>query len=237
MRVLGLRSISMAVSVAVLTIFGARSAGAEFNGPLVQCSLVTVPAPVANCGSDPLGSGSANINNQGDVDVAVHGAGASQQYTVTFVSPDGASSASVGQFTTDNKGNGRMQKNVVFALGKAGAGNLYVSRGGETQYLTGLSIEPQNGNHAGPDFNAQLQVCGDVDVPAALAGCGGDPLKSGRVHIDAPDGDLNIQVTGAAANQTYDAALVAADGTSFSLGNFGTNNRGVGQLHKSGAFA
>jgi len=94
---LRLRLTSAAVSSAGLILLGTGLARAEFNGPLIQCSLVTVPAAVANCGSDPLGSGSASVNNQGDVDVAVHGAGASEQYTVTFVSPDGLPAANVGQ--------------------------------------------------------------------------------------------------------------------------------------------
>ena len=109
------------VATAIWSIQGIASA-ANFNAPFVQCGAVTVPAPLANCGADPLTRGSGHIDDTGNLEVVLVGAAPNQTYALNFRSPDGTQSFSLGTFATDAKGNVREEKNAAFALKKAGAG-------------------------------------------------------------------------------------------------------------------
>src|SRR5258708_5221172 len=121
-----IRSIPFAMTIlmalAVWAIPGAARAG--FHGALVECSQVTTPAALTPCGSDPLTSGVASINDEGDVQVSVSGAGASQTYAVEFRAPDGSNPVAIGNLNTGGQGNGQFHKNAFFALHKFGAGNI-----------------------------------------------------------------------------------------------------------------
>ena len=211
------------------------SAEASFNAPLLECAQVTIPSAVANCGSDPLTRGVVSIDDQGDFDLVLVGAGANETYTVSYVSIDGAQTTLItNTLVTDNKGNREFQKKVQFTLGTAGAGTITLSRGGPVQFVSGIHVATAHGP-AGPDYRAHLTRCSSIGVPAKPAACGSDPLKSGNVDIDSVDGDLNLMVTGAAANASYAVVLRALDGTELALGTFGTNAKGIGNLRTSGA--
>lgn len=211
---------------------------ASFRAPLVQCASVTTPALLSGCGSDPLTRGAASVNDQGDVEIVVVGAGAGETYAAVFRSPDGSSSFSIGNLATDGNGNGTIRKDSFFSLGKAGAGNIVLTRGALDEYVTGIRVKSTNpGSHAGPDFRPALIRCGDVNVPGAAPNCGTDTLKSGSVDIESDDGDLSIQVNGASANSNYAAVLRAPNGTELPIGGFGTNSKGKGRLNVSSDFA
>jgi hypothetical protein len=214
-----------------------RTAGAaSLSAPLVQCASVAVPAVLSGCGSDPLTRGAASINDQGDLEIVVVGAGANQTYTAVFRSPDGTTLSSIGNLVTDASGNGTITKNTLFALGKAGAGNIVLARTVD-EYVTGISVKSASpGSHAGPDFRPALIRCSDVNVPGAGSNCGTDTLKSGSVDIESDDGDLSIEISGASARSTYTAALRPVSGSALNLGSLGTDSKGKGRLDLSSAF-
>jgi hypothetical protein len=230
----------LAALVVAAAAFGVAQGSAcafSFSAPLVQCSAVTTPAALSNCGSDPFGKGVATINDEGDVEVEVTGAAASQTYAILFRSPNGASSTQItDKFVTDAKGHGRIRKENFFVLGKVGAGNLALTRSGLDQYVTGLAVASSPA-HGGPGLVPALVRCADVNVPAALASCGSDPLTRGSVDIEGDDGDLTIQVHGAAAAKSYTAVLRAPNGTEHALGTVNTDSKGAGVLIQSSAFA
>ncbi len=233
-RVLGrITLIAMAATIWLT----ATPAFAGFNAPLVQCSLVTVPSTVINCGSDPLTRGVVSIDDQGDLDLVLVGAGANETYQVNYFSIDGNQAFNItNNLTTDAKGNREFQKKVEFALGKEGAGTIILKRGGANQYLTGIHVAASHGP-AGPDYRARFARCGDIDTPGPAATCGSDPIKNGSVSIDSQDGDLNLSVTGASANTSYALVLRAIDGSEMSFGTVGTNSKGIGSLHASSALS
>jgi hypothetical protein len=212
------------------------SARAFFSAPLVQCQAVTAPAALSGCGSDPLTSGIASIDDEGDLEVSVSGAAASQTYTVTVVGADGTIKT-LPNLTTGPKGNGLLRKAVEFPLGKVGAGNLSLSRAGETQFVTGIAIEASGGVHALADFRPELVSCSAVNVPGTITGCGSDAFKNGQVQFDSVDGDVNVQVEGAAASATY-AVVLRSGATDFPLCTLGpTTSMGAGQCTASAIFA
>ncbi len=226
----------LALSGALILI---PQAGYAFSAPIVQCGAVTSPAAISNCGSDPLGGGSVNISDEGELDLAIAGAGANETYAVVFRSPDGSQNVTItNNLVTGAKGSADLHKEIAFPLGKAGAGNIVITRGGNDQFLSGIAIEPSGGKHARADFRGRYARCGAINIFAnPLSNCGSDPLKDGHVHVDAVDGDLNIQISGAAAHSQYDAILRDASGNSVDFGTFGTDAHGNGQLTKSGSFA
>src|SRR5260221_13128164 len=68
--------ITLIAIATTIWISAASPACAGFNAPLVQCSLVTVPSTVINCGSDPLTRGVVSFDDQGNLDLVLVGAGA-----------------------------------------------------------------------------------------------------------------------------------------------------------------
>ncbi len=216
---------------------GPGSANAGFSAPLAQCSAVTVPAGLSNCGNDPLVAGNAAIDDEGDAEVSVAGAGASQTYAVVFRSPDGSQSTTMGNLVTGPLGNGILRKGLLFPLNNAGAGNVVLTRAGSDQYVTALKVEAAGADQAPLDFRPALVRCADVNVPGSLSGCGSDTLKFGFVDVDADDGDLELEVNGAGANTSYTAVLLAPGGQTVSLGTLKTDSRGDGQLLAPDAFS
>jgi hypothetical protein len=65
---------------------------------------------------------------------------------------------------------------------------------------------------ASANFNAPLVECALVTTPATLSNCGADPLTRGVVSV-SDDGDLDLVLVGAGANQTYSVTYFSADGT------------------------
>jgi hypothetical protein len=220
------------VGMVVWMMSGAASA--DFNAPLVECSQLTVPAALPLCGSDPLTRGVVSISDDGDLDLVLVGAGASETYSVTYFSTDGSKSVLItNALSTDSKGRGELQKRVEFALGKAGVGTIVIRRDGNNQYLSGIHVATAHAP-ASPDYHARLTRCNEINVPAALAGCGSDPFKDGHVDVDSADGDLSLTISGAAANASYTLVLRALDGSnSTPFGPFGTNSKGNGNFNAS----
>ncbi len=223
---------------------GGAGGPAALGGALVRCSAVTNPARLSGCGTDPLTQGMATIDNVGNVDVEVSGAGATETYAVVFRSPNGSSSTPVGNLTTDSSGDGSLREKTFFAFGSVGAGNLVLTRSGDgDEYVTGFAVPASSTTTRssfpgprGPGLEAGLVKCGSVGVPAGLTGCGVDTLSRGSVDIEG-DGSLAILISGAAASQTYTAVLRSPAGTQTALGSLTTNSRGSGTLTKTGAFA
>jgi hypothetical protein len=223
----------IATLIVVITAVALRgmAIAASFNAPLVECGQVTIPDPLAGCGSDPLAKGEASIEETGEVEIVVQGGGASTSYAAVFRSPNGSAFTSLGTLNTDAKGNGTLHKKSVLTLAKIGAGSIVLTRTGSDQYVSGLSI------NGGPNFRPALVRCADVNVPGALSGCGTDALKDGSIDVESDDGSLDIRLHGASANVTYAAVLRAPDGTEFSLPNVNTDSKGKGKLISSALFA
>jgi len=220
----------------------ARAGG--FFGPLVQCSAVTSPAAIESCGSDPLSSGNVAIFNDGEVTVTVTGAAPTTEYLIEFAAPDNSKLTQIGTVTTNSKGNANFDKEAAFPLNAVGAGNLVVinngstSEAGKDEFYSGLAIEASGGNHDRADYHPSLVVCDAVKVPSSLANCGTDALKSGSVDVQANDGDVIVQVVGAAASQSYTVVFRAINGTSLPVpGTLTTDSSGTGQLMASALFA
>jgi hypothetical protein len=212
------------------------TASAYFSAPLVECQAVTSPAALSGCGTDPMTSGSASIDDEGDLDIALSGAAASVTYTVALVGPGG--SFALPDLKTGPQGNGVLSKEVFFSLGKIGAGNIVLSRDNSTQFVTGIAIEQSGGNHSRDDFRPELVSCSAVNVGTPITGCGSDAFKNGQVSVASDNGDVNVQVEGAAASVTYAVVLRsgASDLTLCSAG-LPTDSKGDGQCMSSGLFA
>ncbi len=198
-----------------------------FDAPLEQCKAVTTPAALTNCAAtqDPLKSGGATINNQGDVTVLVYGAATNTTYTITFVSGDGTQSSAIGSLKTGAGGNGALRKDAFYKFGTVGAGNVVLSGAGGEEFVTGLTIS-SNGLESARDFQPGLVRCTDVTVPATLSSCGSDSLNSGHVDVENDDGALSIHVSGARPATTYTALLTSpSGGTPITLGTVGPSDK------------
>ncbi len=216
------------------------SARAYYSAPLVECQAVTSPAALTNCGTDPLTLGSASIDDEGDLTVSISGAATNATYSLSFGQDAATATALTPKLNTGGQGNGLLIKAVAFPLGKLGAGNLFLSRVGSTQFVTGIAIEMNGGNRARADFRPELVSCSKVNVPPAISAavCGTDAFKNGQVAVDSVDGDVNIQVQGAAASVTYGVALRSgATNLTIGTGNLATNSHGNGQLVASNVFS
>jgi len=89
--------------------------------------------------------------------------------------------------------------------------------------------EARLGEHVGGGFEARLVRCADVTVPAALTGCGSDPLAVGLLQIEF--GTLRIIINGAARDASYTIVLRSpGGGPAAVLGTVTTNHGGHGQL-------
>ena len=211
------------------------TASAYFSAPLVECQAVTSPTALSGCGTDPMTSGSASIDDEGDLEITLSGAAVSATYTVALVGPGG--SFALPDLKTGPHGNGVLTKPVFFSLGKIGAGNIVLSRSGSTQFVTGIAIEQSGGNHSRVDFRPELVSCSAVNVGTPITGCGTDAFKNGQFSVDSVDGDVNVQVEGAAASVSY-VVVLRSGATNLTLcPTLATDSKGNGQCMVSMSFS
>ena len=180
---------------------------------------------------DPLTRGVVSIDNEGDMDVVLIGAGApALVYQILFRSPDGTQSVTLTTITTGASGNANKEQNIAFALGKMGAGNIVLTRSGLDQYVSGIHIAASEAPQSGPDTHVELMSCNKVNIfTNALTNCGTDSFKNGFAEFESNSGTIDIEVTGAAANASYVAVLRSPNGNELALGTIATNSKGNGQ--------
>ena len=224
---------ALALGLATWVMPGVASAG--LVGALVECDQVTQPSALTTCASsqDPLNRGVATIDEDGDLDIVLVGAGTAQAYSAFFHSING-SEVQIATVTTGPDGNGSKSKYAVFPFGKDGAGYIVLRRmsGSGDQYVTSLLVEASGADLTRPSFHADLMACKAVNDPSAIAsGCGTDSFKSGSVDVRSDTGAVTVQVNGAEVDATYTVVLRApVGGTTLSLGTVGpTDSKGDAQ--------
>ena len=224
---LSLAVVALALGAVAWMIPGAASA--DFVGPLVECSQVSQPAALTTCASsqDPLTSGNAVIDDQGNLDLVLGGAGAGEVYTIVFRSIDG-STISLGTVTTGPNGNVTKSKYGALPFDKNAAGYIVLSRTGGDQYVTSLFVRPSASDATRASFHVDLMACGAVNDPAKISGCGSDTFKSGSVDVRSDTGAVTVQINGAEVGDTYNVELRApSGGSTLSLGTVGpTDSKG-----------
>ena len=217
---------ALALGAAVWTIPG--SARADLVGPLAECSQVTEPAALSTCATeqDPLSFGNVVIDDEGNLDVVLAGAGQSDTYDVIFRSVDG-STFSLGSLSTGKNGNSGHFKYADLRFGKNAAGFVVLQRSGVSgdQYVASLFVRPAESMSTRASFHVDLMACGAVNDPKAITGCGTDSFKSGSVDVRSDTGDVTVQVNGAEVGATYNVALRSPNGGAMlSLGSVGPTN-------------
>ncbi len=119
----------------------------KFEAGLLRCSEVTKPGGLVSCGTDRLLMGKAEIEEEGDVEVAVVRAEPNQTYEVVYRSPDGSNEEPLGPLMTNRAGNGKVKLPGFFS-GQIGSGNIILKRNGQDQFVTGFKVN-QGGNGRG----------------------------------------------------------------------------------------
>lgn len=206
----------------------AAAKGADARAALVRCADVTVPAALTGCATpgDPLAEGRVALTRAGGIRVILEGAAASEEYDVVLRSLNGSVEASLGVLTTDSDGLGEMTRASIFDLHQAGLLSVALKRAGTIHYVSGFTTLDDG------ELTSHLVLCADVNVPASIAGCGDDPLRTGLVRIDERD----ILVTLTAGNgrrhpdhaATYDVVLRGLDGpTEMPIGTMTTDMFGI----------
>src|SRR5262249_11064272 len=115
-----------------------RHSGGGFEAPLVRCASVNRPAALTGCGTDPLASGSAEIEFA-RADVKVAGALANAIYTVVLRTPGGTAETTLGTLTTNAAGNGALQASV-FQQGDVASGIIVVRRASADQFVAAILL-------------------------------------------------------------------------------------------------
>ena len=214
-----------------------KSKGAELEAALVRCGDVNKPAaalPLANCGSDSLVKGKAEINEKGDVQVVVLGGQPSVTYNVIYRSIDN-SELLIGSLTTDSSGDGNVEQKGFFSTNDVGSGNIVLQRddgGIKDQFVSGFKVVGDVDDHE-PKFKAGLVLCKEVNRPTALLNCGTDRLGEGKAKIDEEDGELEVEVKKAEPNVAYNVVYRPLNGigvTDLVMGTLTTNSKGDGKL-------
>ena len=87
------------------------------------------------------------------------------------------------------------------------------------------------------EFEAPLVRCAEVNQPPmSMLTCGTDPLVRGRGEIE-PDGDIEVEVVGAATTTSYTVVYRSLNGTTeLSIGMLTTDAAGNGELELDGFF-
>ena len=107
---------------------------------LVRCLDITLPA-LSTCGADPLGGGSAQVDQTGKLQVTLSGAAPSTIYTIVFRPIDNSGDVTTSlSVQTDTSGNGK--GSIGFPVsGTTASGNFVFQSGGFDQFLTGFSVK------------------------------------------------------------------------------------------------
>ncbi len=119
---------------------GQKGKGAAFEAGLVRCADVKQPTALSRCGTDSLQGGTAEITEEGEVEVTVAKAAANVAYDVVYRSLDGRAERPIGQLRTNSLGNGYLNVEQFFALREVGSGNVVLKRGGFDQFVTGFEV-------------------------------------------------------------------------------------------------
>jgi hypothetical protein len=218
---------------------------AKFESPLVRCADLSPAGPALTCGTDALLAGHAEIGPSGAIEVEVAGAAADASYDVLLRAVTGGTQLFLGTLATDAAGNGELKVVGPFTAGTVGAGDIVLIRLGVVQFVSGFQVaatadkkgENENEDEDEAGFQAALVRCADVTVPAALVGCGTDPLLAGEAEIDA-EGNVEVEVAGATPNASYTVVFRSLNGAPpVTLGTLSTDGAGNGELEVSGAFA
>jgi len=110
---------------------------------LVQCGDVTdLPLPSTSCGTDPLTTGTSEINANGQIRVSLTGAEPSASYEVFFRPLDNPGDVDTKvAVTTDSNGDVTTKFLTGFASGTIGSGSLVLEREGFDQFVTGFIVK------------------------------------------------------------------------------------------------
>ena len=101
---------------------------------LEPCGSVTYPAPLANCGSDPLDSGSYKVETGGLISVTLAGANPSTNYEAWFRPLDNTGDVDTGvSLATDAEGNARAKPKSFFGKNTVAAGTIVIKEQGSTE--------------------------------------------------------------------------------------------------------
>lgn len=205
----------------------AEAKGADVHSALVRCAEVSVPAPLINCGSDPLTAGEIDARRNGDLEVEVTGALPDTSYDVVVLNFSSTLGVPVGTLTTNGTGRGELRRRNAFDLDQAGVAALILVRDNLAQFVTGFACSAE--------LRASLVRCAEINLPTPINNCGADLLRAGAARID--DGDVAVDVHGV-PNTSYEVVLLGLGPTGESpLGTLVTDRRGKGLLVKRGAFA
>lgn len=231
---------------------GGKEKAAELKAALVPCAKVTQPGVLSSCGTDPEtipSNGKVEINKRGDIKISLAGAKPSVTYTAVYLSID-LSELSIGTLTTDASGSGTLQIQGVFTVNDVGSGNIILRRDenmdsvAENQYVSGFRVVGEGGeadkekeDEEEAKYEAGLVPCSQMNKPA-IATCGADTLEEGKVEIDSEDGKIEVKVSKAAANATYQVVYRSLDGsTEVAIGTLATDSKGNGSLENEELFA
>jgi len=222
----------MLVLAGLIVSFGmageAMAKGADASAALVRCTDVTVPATLTGCATpgDPLSHGRVSVTRSGGIRVVLDGAGPSQDYDVVLRSFNASVEMALGVVTTDSAGDGEMLRASIFDLDQTGLVSIALKRGGAIHYVSGFTALD------GGELTSHLVPCAQVNLPATIAGCGGDTLRTGSVRIDERDVLVTL-TTGSGKKHpdnatTYEVVLHGLDSTTeHPIGTLTTNDHGV----------
>jgi hypothetical protein len=209
---------------AVQFVAGFRGVG-ELEAGLVRCAAVNTPAPLANCGTDTLDRGRAEIEG-GNLEVELSGM-PGLTYAVVLRPLGGGADVPLGDLSTNQKGKGSLEVNGLVGFAVAGAGNVVLQRDGFDQFITGF-MSMQKRQPIVAKFQVGLLRCADVNTLAPMTDCGFDQLKKGDVRI-FEKGDVDVHLFGAVPGATYEVFFVGFDGlTEVLVGALTTNPAGNG---------
>lgn len=174
---------------------------ADFQPGIVRCADVVVPAALAGCGSDPLTSGNAEIEqSDGALRIRVHGATPGVVYTAVLQPPSGPALPLGTLPATNLHGNAKLDVLNAFPAETVGTGEIILKRNGANQFVSGFKVNQKF--LPPPVASSNLVPCGQVTEPG-LAACGSDPLTKGNYTVNR-QGQLMVRLVGAAASTNYE---------------------------------
>ncbi len=184
--------------------------GQDFEPSLVRCAAVTEPDAISSvssikCGTDPLSSGHAEIDNDfGDLTIRISGAATGATYTAALVAQNGTSMP-LGSLQPMSAA----KNNTSYFLAKGGAfpasdslsGTVEVSNSGTVEFLSGFQVTQHPASPVASAAN--LVRCSDSTNPD-LNDCGSDPLDTGSTYQVDTAGKLTVQLVGASPSTNYE---------------------------------